>query len=212
MQLTVFAGPSMPAEDRVPIPGVTYARSARRGDVAQAAVNSRSVLLLDGAFDDDLAPSPKEILHACRAAKFIGAASMGALRAVECMPFGAHACGTVARWYARGAIDGDDEVAVLVERESERALTVPLVNVRYLLGLARRFGVLDRTECDAALRRAREIFYADRTWEDVLEAAARSKRTQLARLTEFADLKRRDARRALRCSLRLSAGGGDRVA
>jgi len=47
---------------------------------------------------------------------------MGALRAAEC---GARTASfrsaPIANWYARGTIDGDDEVAVLVDPAAQRA-------------------------------------------------------------------------------------------
>jgi hypothetical protein len=201
-RVTVFAGPSLPPKDRVTGDDVCYLPSARRGDVATAAKTSEVVLLIDGVFHDDLAPSPKEVLEACRSSRVIGAASIGALRAVECAPFGAHPYGIIARWYSDGVIDGDDEVAVSMEPHTQRALSVPLVNVRFFLRLARHRGRLAQKECDRILKHARGIFYADRTWDDVLEAAPVHERAGLSYLTQHADLKRLDATLALRYALR----------
>jgi hypothetical protein len=201
--LVVFAGPSLPPEDRIAADGVTYRPSARRGDVLDAARVADYVLLIDGRFQEELAPAPKEVFEACRICGFAGAASIGALRAVECAPYGARAMGTIARWYGTGAVDGDDEVAVVMHPQQECALSVPLVNVRYLLYRARKRHVVEDAEVERVLRRAREVFYAERTWDDVLEAAAREKRAALlALIREGADLKRLDARFALRSSLR----------
>ncbi len=202
-RVAVFAGPSLPPEDRVPADGLEYLPSARRGDVANASQIADAVLLIDGLFQEELAPSPKEMLQACRRCTVIGAASLGALRAVECAPFGAHPCGAIARWYGTGFIDGDDEVAVIVHPESERALSVPLVNVRHLLYLAQRRQLLSRSACAKVLERARNVFYADRTWDDVLESVPARNRAAAAQLARSSgDLKRLDARFALRSVLR----------
>src|ERR1700739_183791 len=116
----VFAGPSLPVADRLPVTGLTYLPPAARGDVAAAAERFDAVLLIDGVFHQGIAPSAKETLAACRRVPVFGAASMGALRAVECRAFGAIPLGAIAGWYASGAIDGDDEVAVLMDPTTSR--------------------------------------------------------------------------------------------
>ena len=137
-RLAIFAGPSLPPDDRPEIDGVDYLPPASRGDVERAAREYDAVLLIDGVFHHDLAPSPKECYAALAQARMFGAASMGALRAAECAPYGFTPLGAIAGWYARDVIDGDDEVAVLTHPEKHEALSVPLVNVRYVARLAHR--------------------------------------------------------------------------
>src|SRR5690348_7978990 len=115
MKLCVFAGPSLPVQDRVGVDGVAYVPPASRGDLLHASESHDMILLIDGVFHHDLAPSPKETFETCRRTRLYGAASMGALRAAECAPYGAVPLGAIATWYAREIIDGDDEVAVLVD-------------------------------------------------------------------------------------------------
>ena len=201
-RIAVFAGPSLPPEHRAPIEGVVYLPSARRGDLLDAVDNYDAILLIDGVFQEDLAPSPKEVLQACRECAFFGAASLGALRAVECAPYGAHACGAIARWYANGTIDGDDEVAVVFDPKTQRALSVPMVNVRYFLYAAQRRNLIDPVEAERAALQAREVFYADRTWDDVFDTMPRRNKNRLYELARYADLKALDARFALRCVAR----------
>jgi ribosomal protein S12 methylthiotransferase accessory factor len=198
-RLAVFAGPSLPAHDRPALDSVTYLPPAARGDVKRAARAYDAVLLIDGVFHHDLAPSPKECFAALRDARLFGAASMGALRAVECAPYGFTPLGAIAGWYARGVIDGDDEVAVLTHPQTLEALTVPLVNVRYVARLAHHRGLLTVHERDGLIAEARAIFYMDRTWGDVVDLAPASVREAIAVLADtFGDLKRWDARFALR--------------
>jgi hypothetical protein len=132
---------------------------------------------------------------------------MGALRAAECRPFGAIPLGTIAGWYVAGAIDGDDEVAVLTDAATSRALSVPSVNVRYVARLATRRGLLSAAEAGVWVNRARrEIFYADRSWGGAVAlapAAARDALLELARA--YGDLKRWDARFAVRRLRRMCA-------
>jgi hypothetical protein len=157
------------------------------------------VLLIDGVFHHALAVSSKETYEAAQHCSMSGAASMGALRGVECAPYGMAAVGTIAGWYRSGAIDGDDEVAVLVDPRAQRALSVPLVNVRFLMWMAVRRGVLDIGLALDVVLRARNIYYADRQWTDVFECAPKKMRNHLASIVQSGcDLKRLDARFALR--------------
>lgn len=203
MNVCVFAGPSLPLEDRITADGVIYAAPASRGDLSRASESYEAILLIDGVFHHDLAPSPKETYETCRRVPLFGAASMGALRAAECAPFGAVPLGAIARWYVTETIDGDDEVAVLVDPRTQEPLTVPSVNVRYAARLAMRDGVLTAREADALVVDAREIFYMERRWDDVIELAPKRTRSALRAIAESkGDLKRLDARFALRSVLR----------
>lgn len=200
--MAVFCGPSLPPEDRIADPRIAYLPPAARGDVARAADAFAAVLLIDGVFHQTLAPTPHECRAAAQRTAAFGAASMGALRATECARHGFVPLGAIARWYACGRIDGDDEVAVLTGPTDERALTVPSVNVRFVAHVAVRRGRLDPAAAQAWIARARDIYYAERTWPAVLGLAEASQRGFLARLAERCDLKRADARFALRSVLR----------
>jgi ribosomal protein S12 methylthiotransferase accessory factor len=203
LSVAIFAGPSLPLDDRPQLEGVTYLVPAARGDVERASREYDAVLLIDGVFHHDLAPSPKECYASLAHARMFGAASMGALRAAECAPYGFTPLGAIAGWYAHDRIDGDDEVAVVTHPEHHEALSVPLVNVRYIARLAHHRGLLDRVERDALIERARAVFYMDRTWEDVVELAPSRARDAIAELAHrCGDLKRADARFALRTVLR----------
>lgn len=206
--LAIFAGPSLPPEDRVERPGVVYLPPASRGDVESAAEQYGAVLLIDGVFHHDLAPSPKEVYAACRRVATLGASSMGALRAAECWPYGMRPLGVIARWYMREVIDGDDEVAVLVHPEKQRAITVPSVNVRYVAWLSRKRGLLSPHDADAWIEAARNIYYMDRQWSSVLDLLPIESRFGVAEIAgRQGDLKRLDARLALRTTLRLLDAG-----
>ncbi len=205
----MFVGPSLPANLRPAVPGVTYLPPAARGDVARAADSHDEILLIDGVFDNDLAPSPKEVYAATKSCRIYGAASMGALRAAECRPFGMIPLGIIARWYVAETVTGDDEVALLYDPVTERALTVPLVNVRYLLRLGVRRGLLAAADARVVFSRSQAVFYADRTWDDVLEAAPAPAREDLQQLSALADLKRHDAVFAIRRLLTAVRSGRD---
>lgn len=202
--LAVFCGPSLPPEDRIPVAGVSYLPPAARGDVERAASGFDNVLLIDGVFHHDLAPSPEECYKAAQRVRCFGGASLGALRAVECAPYGFAPLGIIARWYMREVIDGDDEVAVAVDPRTQAALSVPSVNVRFVARMAVRREILSPAEAERVIEQAREVFYADRTWDDVLAVVPVNARAAIRSLAdEGADLKRFDARFALRSVLRI---------
>jgi hypothetical protein len=201
--LAVFCGPSLPPEDRISVEGISYLAPAARGDIERAAVDFDNVLLIDGVFHHDLAPSPAECYRAAQRACCFGAASLGALRAAECRTYGFVPLGIIARWYIREVVNGDDEVAVAVDPRTQSALSVPSVNVRFVARLAVRHGIIARAQADRLVAQARELFYAERTWKDVLALAPAKARTALETLSEkHGDLKRLDARFALRRVIR----------
>jgi TfuA protein len=202
-RLAVFCGPSLPESDRIAADGVAYLPPAARGDVERAAAEFDALLLIDGVFHHDLAPSPKECYRAAQRTRAFGSSSMGALRAAECAPYGFLPLGAIARWYAYETIDGDDEVAVLVHPQTHAALTVPSVNVRYVARLAQRRGILTAAESVRLVEESRAVFYMDRTWEDVVAVAPERARDAVRAIAEReGDLKRWDARFALRSVLR----------
>jgi hypothetical protein len=203
-RICIFVGPSLPPADRPAFRGVTYAPPAARGDVARAAETHDAILLIDGVFHHELAPSPKEVLAAVRRVPLYGAASMGALRAVECRPYGAVALGAIAGWYARGTIDGDDEVAVAMHPQTHVALSVPAVNVRYVARLAVRRGILDPAAARDWTHAARTtIYYAERSWPGAVACAPVAAQSALLDIARSeGDLKRWDARFAVRRMLR----------
>jgi hypothetical protein len=202
-RLAVFCGPSLPPEDRSDFGGVTFLPPAARGDLERASHEFDAVLLIDGVFHHDLAPSPKECYRVAQRVRAFGASSMGALRAVECAPYGFLPLGAIALWYAYEIIDGDDEVATLVHPETHAALTVPSVNVRYAARLAHRRGILTRAETTRLIDASRAIFYMERTWEDVVSLVPERARAAVRAIAEReGDLKRWDARFALRSVVR----------
>ncbi len=211
MPIAVFAGPSLPFADRIDGEDIVYLPPAARHDVLAAAQTYDAVVLIDGVFHHDLAPSPKECYAALEHARMFGAASMGALRSAECAPYGFTPLGAIARWYACGAIDGDDEVAVSTNPLTHEALSVPLVNVRHVARLARRRGILTAAQAIALVESARAIFYMDRTWDDVLARLPEDARLAVASIAgEEGDLKRLDARFALRTAIRSMSRGNAR--
>jgi hypothetical protein len=196
----VFVGPSLHPGDR--IPGAIERRPpAARGDVIAAAKEGvRIIGLVDGVFATRLAVSNGEIREAARiGARLFGAASIGALRAVEC-PDAMEGVGIVHRKFTTGELTDDDEVACLVDPETHEALGLPLVVIREGLRLA---GITDQRLARFApnlLRRMKDLPFDERTLRRLeLEASRASvEPDDVARLVRAvrspeADLKRADA-------------------
>jgi len=104
----VFVGPSIPL---API------RRGQLDDIPSGAI----VGIIDGVFAQTLAISPGEIRHAIdRGVVIYGAASMGALRAAEVPKV--IGIGRIFEMYSTGAIERDDEVAVVFDSDTHRPL------------------------------------------------------------------------------------------
>ena len=103
MTAIVFVGPSLAGAHPAPPPGVTLAGPAAAGDLYRAArAGARTIGLADGVFEDRPTVWHKEILWALeRGVRVIGAASLGALRAAECAPYGMEGVGRVFEAVAR---------------------------------------------------------------------------------------------------------------
>src|SRR5205823_2149810 len=112
----------------------------------------------------------KEILFALASGvHVIGASSMGALRAAELHTFGMVGVGAIFEAFKMGAINADDEVALVhgSAEEGYRALSEPLVNIRLGLARATLLGIIERAAHDDLLAAARKTFYAQRSWESL---------------------------------------------
>ncbi len=199
----VFIGPSLDLDEARSLIDADFRPPVRRGDLADLGPD-RVVAIIDGEFHQNYSVSPKEILGLLDlGATVVGASSMGALRAAELAEFGMVGLGWVFAAYRGGRIVGDDEVAVSYCPFSLQALTVPLVNVRHWLGRVESAGLIDVASSARVLRRARQIFYADRTPErlDVAIATAlgpeRHARIRGSSLAQIGDVKAADARSAL---------------
>jgi len=203
----VFTGPSLaPAQARAALgdlEGVAVAPPVARGDLARhRAAGARTFVIVDGVFAHRRAVAPSEIVDALAAgARVLGAASLGAIRAVECRPAGMRGLGAVYRLYRLGLLRDDDEVAVATDPEREfAAVSVALVNVRYAVLAALRRVLLSRAAAQALLHAARATYFADRTWPALFAGAGLewpAPDNPLRALCEAIDVKRDDAVRAV---------------
>ena len=204
MELIVFAGPSVRTPDAAAARHIEFRPPARCGDITRAVRETPTMIgLIDGVFETAASVWHKEILHALEhGIGVLGAASMGALRAVELEQFGMIGIGEIFRAYRDGWIEDDDEVAV-VHGPAELGylpLTEAMVNIRATLKAAQQADILRQCEADVFCIVAKGLFYKQRTWPRILaDTAARgvagcvAERFGRWRMTCGIDVKRRDA-------------------
>lgn len=194
----VYAGPSISRQEIVSLlPNADVRPPVARDDLYRAREHGAQLLvIIDGVFSHHLAVSPREVVEvASDGALVFGASSMGALRAAECWPAGVRGVGLVYRLYRLGMLDTDDEVAVAVDPDREfAAVSLALVNVRYALSRALRAGRTNRPTASRILSTAQRMFFAERTWDAILDQAMQGAAHELHEpFPSEWDIKHRDA-------------------
>jgi hypothetical protein len=192
LDVVVFAGPTLPAARVAEVlPGACCLGPVQRGDVFRLMPHRpRVICIIDGLFGRTLPVWHKEILWALdQGVSVFGAASMGALRAVELAPFGMVGVGRIFEAYQREEIELEDEVTVMhagPERDY-RASSEALVDMRATLAAAEGAGVIDATTRAGLVALAASTFYAERSYAQLLAHADRSLLADDARaqLTSF---------------------------
>ncbi|RYD39050.1 MAG: hypothetical protein EOP83_37425, partial [Verrucomicrobiaceae bacterium] len=151
--------------------------------------------IIDGVFDAELAITTREIrLALSRGIKLVGSSSMGAMRAAE-VP-GMVGVGRIYEMIRDGTIERDDEVAILMDAESGRALTEPLVNVRYAVENLVSSGSISDEMGRKVVAAAIELHFHDRTYRNILRSAGITDSIEcevLLGALRSLDLKREDA-------------------
>jgi hypothetical protein len=206
VELIVFAGPSLGSPDSAAMRRIDFRPPARCGDITRVVGSRPAVIgLIDGVFETTAAVWHKEIVYALSEGVVVfGAASMGALRAVELEPFGMIGIGDIFRAYRDGEIEDDDEVAVQhgPAELGYPPLTEAMVNVRATCDAAAQAGILLSEERAAICCAAKSLFYKYRTWGRILADGAAGgvadeafERFAQWRVANTIDVKRRDALR-----------------
>jgi hypothetical protein len=176
MKIVVFAGPTLTADEVRQELEAEVLPPVVQGDVLRA-VRQRcdAIGMIDGSFDRVPAVWHKEILWAIsKGVMVFGAASMGALRAVELAPFGMIGVGKVFQQFHSGALEDDDEVAVAHAAADQkfRVLSDALVNIRATVAAAVRAGVLSESTGSELVRCAKALPYPERAYSRLLGAGA----------------------------------------
>lgn len=202
MSGAIFVGPSLsPHFTLKATPQLAFYPPARKGDIALAAESHRHILLIDGLMIYDYPPSPREIVSVLEEGTSVwGAASLGALRAVELGALGMQGFGWVFDAFRTGKVNADDELLCLLDRDFQ-ALTVPLINVRYGIECAAATDTSARDWGYEALTSLRKVYFEDRTVEcveKILTEHGCSERLLLRILSPTSNIKRKDALAAIR--------------
>ena len=219
--VVVFVGPTLPPRLR-PADEQTWdwRPPVRQGDLYRAALaRPRAIGVIDGYFEAVPTVWHKEILWAmAEGIHVFGAASTGALRAAELDAFGMRGVGRVYEDFRDGVLQDDDEVALLhgPAELGYPPVTEAMVNIRATLAAAEAEGVLAADDAAALVVIAKGLFYKERTYDAVRQAAV-ARGWPATPLDDFAawlpagriDRKRRDAEAmlaALRAHLRGNPG------
>ena len=174
----IFLGPSLSHKKAKKIFEADYRPPARKGDFLRLAadfdVAERAVGFVDGVFLQDYPPTPIEVYHLARKNGIVlaGAASLGALRAVELEKFGMIGIGKIFQLYKSGKLSADDEVAVTFASEGDYQLqSEAMIDIRYNLFLAHKSRVISEKTKSALVKLAKETYFPHRIYTYILEEA-----------------------------------------
>lgn len=181
-RFVVFSGPTLSADEgRREVPELADALwrpPVAQGDLYLAArTHPWGIGIIDGYFDRLAAVWHKEILWALdQGVHVFGAASLGALRAVECAPFGMVGVGEIYASFASGELTDDDEVTVFHGPASTGYATgsEAMVNLRATFSAAAAAGVIAESTRGALVAIAKALLYPERGIPLVLEQARRA--------------------------------------
>ncbi|MBQ2666617.1 TfuA-related McrA-glycine thioamidation protein [Methanobrevibacter sp.] len=208
MKIIVYAGLSIPFDEAKEILDstdsieVVYKRPIQRGDLSQALKEHPDIIaIIDGVFHQNSAVGHKEILNVINEGiKVYGASSMGALRASELDTLGMTGVGYVYSQYTTGEVDSDDDVAVMLDSETLEALSVPLINMKYVFTNAVSEGIITSDEKDELLDITKKTYYPQRNYartisESDLDNERKSELIDFIRTSP--DIKKEDAKELL---------------
>jgi hypothetical protein len=172
----VFAGPSLHGVPCTRLDGIDLRPPAAKGDIlAVIAEAPPAIGIIDGTFENGASIWHKEILAALEAGiPVLGAASMGALRAAECAPFGMIGIGSIYRDYAEGRRSSDADVAIAHAPADlgYRPLTEALVDIEATLEQLAALGLLAPDRATMLRAAATRLHFKIRRWPDILTAAS----------------------------------------
>jgi len=170
----IFAGPSLYGAE-IDEPSLTFRPPAGQGDVLRATLQGATAIgLIDGVFGSAASVWHKEILHALSlGVRVLGAASMGALRAAECVRFGMEPIGKIAADYASGRLD-DDAAVALTFGPAELGfcpVSEPVVDIRDKLEQMTAAALISEQEATAITAATNRLHYAERTLTFLMQEA-----------------------------------------
>ena len=209
VKVIIYTGLSLPFDEAKEILDssenveVIYKRPIKRGDLSLALKENPDIIgIIDGVFHQSSAVGHKEILNVINnGVKVYGASSMGALRASELDTLGMTGIGYVYNQYASGEVDSDDDVAVMLDSETLEALSVPLINMKYVFTNAVSENMITEEEKDELLLIAKKTFYPKRNYAQTLSESDLDSETKgklIDFIRESADIKKEDAKELIK--------------
>ena len=209
VRIIVYAGLSIPFDEAKEILDTTenveviYKRPIQRGDLSQALKEHPDIIaIIDGVFHQNSAVGHKEILNAMKSGiEVYGASSMGALRASELDSLGMVGVGYVYSQYATGEVDSDDDVAVMLDSETLEALSVPLINMKYVFTNAVSENIITDDEKAELLEISKKTYSPQRNYAKTLSESSldENKKTELIDFIRTSpDIKKEDAKDLLK--------------
>ncbi len=202
-KIIIFTGPSLSAQEASQILDADYRGPVQRDDILKALHESPDIIgIIDGVFHQQPAVSHREIMEALKKGVIVvGGSSMGALRASELDDLGMVGVGYVYNQYKSGAIESDDDVAVVFTPDTFEQLSDALVSVHYNLQKAHEKGLINAAQLELLVNTAKKIFYPKRTYKKIFNDSNLDLKI-IERLDEFitnenCDIKREDALKVL---------------
>ncbi|HYX56944.1 MAG TPA: TfuA-like protein [Nitrososphaeraceae archaeon] len=170
----IFLGPSLSHEKARKIFQADFRGPAKKGDLLRASGDiddSTIVCLVDALFLQDYPPSPIEVyqLMLNKNIKLYGAASLGALRAVELEKFGMIGMGKIFELYKKGKLTADDEIAVTFVEGEHQLQSEAMIDIRFNLFLAHRMGIINEITKKTIAKVAKDIYFPYRNYTDILD-------------------------------------------
>ena len=177
---------------------VIYKRPIKRGDLKEALKEKPDIIgIIDGVFHQNSAVGHREILEVINnGIKVYGASSMGALRASELDVLGMIGVGYCYNEYTSGNVESDDDVAVMLDSDTLKALSIPLISMDYVFKNAVNKNIITQKQKDDLIAIAKKTYYPKRNYaqtlkESNLDDEIKEKLIDFIRLSK--DIKKEDA-------------------
>ncbi len=171
----IFVGPSLDLQKARKLFDADYRPPAKKGDLisllsGSGDTNLLIVGLIDGLFLQDYPPTPIEVYQLLkrRNSLVLGAASIGALRAVELEKYGMIGIGKIFELYKLRKFTADDEVAVTFNEETRDLQSEAMIDIRYNLLIAFKKGIIDEDTRRTTVKVAKSMYFPDRSYVNII--------------------------------------------
>jgi TfuA protein len=170
----IFLGPSLSHEKARKIFQADFRGPAKKGDLLRVSsiIDDTTIVgLVDALFLQDYPPSPIEVyqLMLNKNIQLFGAASLGALRAVELEKFGMIGIGKIFELYKKGKLTADDEVAVTFIEGEHQLQSEAMIDIRFNLFLAYKSGIINVITKKTLAKIAKSIYFPYRNYTNIID-------------------------------------------